>query len=386
MTKRVTERLTLEELTKLYAQKQFLASQTAKDKMLDAVGCLCGLQSQMPLTPCLSLWNRVKDFESGMLDRTLYETKSLVKTWCMRGTAHVIPSKDLPVYHNALEKMWFEHHGRFMRKPDWPAREERRSVIYPEILKALGNGPLKRRELNDKVRAMLGDYLKPYPRLFSGWGGILKETSYLGMTVFAEPSGREASFARLDQWLPETDLYAIDEGRARDQLLLKYLRGYGPASAQDFSYWSGLMVGEAKAAIENDKARLTEVRVEGSEPSLWMLKEDRKQLEKLDSEEVMPPRLLPKFDSYLLGHKDRRSLIEPQFLKCVCRPAGDIAAVLLVDGRVAGTWTHKKTKKKLTVAITPFRKLDKATTDELEQVTANLGAFMKIPETKTLLA
>jgi uncharacterized protein YcaQ len=378
--------LTLEQLTGLYARKQFLSSQTGKDKIVDVVGCLCGLQSQTPLTPYVSLWNRVKGFEPEMLDKALYETKSLVKTWCMRGTVHIIPSEDLPIYHNALETMWFEHHGRFMRKPDWPPREERRSVIYPKILRALEKGPLKRKELNDKVRAMLGDYLNPYPRLFSGWGGILKETSYSGMTVFAEPTGREASFARFDRWLPRIDLDTIDESHARDQLLLKYLRGYGPASTQDFSYWSGLMAGETKTAIENNRARLTEVRTEGSELSLWMLKEDHKQLEKLDPQERIPPRLLPKFDSCLLGHKDRRRLIDLQFLKRVCRPAGDIAAVVLVDGRVAGTWTHKKTKKKLTVAITPFRKLNKTTADELEQAVASLGEFMRIPETKTILA
>jgi hypothetical protein len=328
----------------------------------------------------------VKDFKPEMLDDALYREKSMVKTWFMRGTLHVIPSKDLPIYHNALKRMWFEHHGRYMNEPGWPRREQREKLFYPKISEALAEKPLRRKELDDKVRLLLGDESQPYARLFSAWGGILKETSYLGLTVHAEPCGKESCFAKLNQWLSNIDLNEIDETHAREKLLLKYLHCYGSASAQDFACWSGLLTSEANKAIENNKVELKEVQVQDSGKQLWMLKKDFKVLEKVDLQEKTPLRLLPKFDSYLLGHKDRTRIIEDEFLKQVYRPViGDIAATVLINGRIAGTWTYKKTKKSLTVAIKPLEKIQKETLTELKSIVEELGSFMKVEQTKTLI-
>jgi hypothetical protein len=385
LSEKNADTVTLEKLTRLYLQKQFLLSKTNQGRIENVADALCGLHAQAALTPYLSLWNRVKDFKSEMLDDALHREKSLVKTWCMRGTLHIIPSRDLPIYHNALERMWFEHHGRYMREPDWPSREMRQKLFYPRILEALTEKPLRRKELDYRVLSKFADVPKPYERLFSGWGGILKETAYLGLTVHAEPCGNESCFTRLDKWLPQIDLDEIDEDEAKEQLLLKYLRGYGPASAQDFTCWSGLMAGEARKAIENTQSELVEVKIEGSGRILLMLKKDIKELEKIDLEEEVQLRLLPKFDSFMLGHKDRSRMIKGEFMKHVYRKAGDIAASVLVNGYVAGTWKYKKTKRKLTVAVTPFEKLSRETIAELEHRVKELGTFMKIEQANVVL-
>jgi hypothetical protein len=386
LSEKNADTVTLEKLTRLYLQKQFLLSKTNQGRIENVADALCGLHAQAALTPYLSLWNRVKDFKSEMLDDALYREKSLVKTWCMRGTLHIISSCDLPIYHNALERMWFEHHGRYMREPDWPSREMRQKLFYPRILEALTEKPLRRKELDYRVLSKFADVPKPYERLFSGWGGILKETAYLGLTVHAEPCGNESCFTRLDKWLPQIDLDEIDEDEAKEQLLLKYLRGYGPASAQDFTCWSGLMAGEARKAIENTQSELVEVKIEGSGRILLMLKKDIKELEKIDLEEEVQLRLLPKFDSFMLGHKDRSRMIKGEFMKHVYRKAGDIAASVLVDGYVAGTWKYKKAKRKLTVAVTPFDRFSRGTIAELEHCVKELGTFMKIEQANIVLA
>ena len=385
MSEKNADTVTLEKLTRLYLQKQFLLSKTNQGRIENVADALCGLHAQAALTPYLSLWNRVKDFKSEMLDDALHREKSLVKTWCMRGTLHIIPSRDLPIYHNALERMWFEHHGRYMREPDWPSREMRQKLFYPRILEALTEKPLRRKELDYRVLSKFADVPKPYERLFSGWGGILKETAYLGLTVHAEPCGNESCFTRLDKWLPQIDLDEIDEDEAKEQLLLKYLRGYGPASAQDFTCWSGLMAGEARKAIENTQSELVEVKIEGSGRILLMLKKDIKELEKIDLDEEVQLRLLPKFDSFMLGHKDRSRMIKGEFMKHVYRKAGDIAASVLVNGYVAGTWKYKKTKKRLTAAITPFERLSREAIAELEHRVKELGTFMKIEQVNVVL-
>jgi hypothetical protein len=283
--------------------------------------------------------------------------------------------------------MWFEHHGRYMNTPDWPNREQREKLIYPKILEALAEKPLRRKELNDKTRSLLGDERQPYARLFSAWGGILKETCYMGLTVHAQPCGKESCFARLDQWLPNISLGETDEDQARNELLLKYLHSYGPASAQDFACWSGLLTSEATRAIEINLTVLKPVQIKETGKRLWMLRKDFKNLQKLDLDEEAPLCLLPKFDSYLMGHKNRTRIIEDQFLKQVYRPViGDVAATMLVNGRIVGTWASKKTAKMLTVAVKAFRKLDKDTLSELEQVAKELGAFMGVEQTKVVLA
>jgi uncharacterized protein YcaQ len=381
------ETLPMKKVTRLYLIKHHLFQKPKKQNLVNVVDDVCGLHAQAAATPYLSLWNRVEAFEDGLLDEALYRDKALVKVWCMRGTLHVIPSEDLPVYNQALRTMWFEHHGRFMRAPDYPPKEERKKLIYPKIVEALAEKPLKRKELSAKVQALLKDDSKPYQRLFSGWGGILKETAYEGLTVHAEPCEREACFARVDKWLPKLRLDNVSEEEAQEKLFIKYLGCYGPATAQDFSLWSGLMASDAKKAIENVRdSLLEEVEIEGAKGFFLLLKHDLKLLDSINIDEKAPPRLLPKFDSYVLGYKDRTRIIADEHKKFVFRKAGDITATLLLDGRIVGTWTHKKAKNSLTVAITPFRRLVKDELQQVEEEARKLSQFMGVEQLKLSFA
>ncbi len=384
MSEEDTVTVSLERLTRFYLLNHFLLHKAENRDLVEVAGGVCGLHSQLPLTPYYSLWNRVKEFKPEMLDEALYREKSLVKTWFMRGTLHIIPSTDMAAYHHALKRMWFEHHGRYMNKPDWPARKQRERLIYPKIVEALAEGPLRRKELNDRTRLLMEDAAKPYARLFSAWGSILKETSYLGLTVYAEPCGKEACFVRLAQWLPSLSLGETNETQAREQLLLKYLRCYGPASAQDFACWSGIPTSEATNTIKACVAVLQQVKTEETGKALWMLRKGLKSFLKLDLEEEAPPCLLPKYDSYLLGHKDRTRIIKTQHLQQVYRPVvGEVAATLLINGHITATWTTKKTKKTLAINIRPLEKMPTDTIAKLEPITKGLGQFLNIEHTET---
>ncbi len=375
--------LSPETLTKLYLIKHHLLKKAKKTDLVTVIGDVCGLHAQAATTPYLSLWNRVEDFEGALLDEALYKAKSLVKTWVMRGTLHLIPSADLPIYNRALRRMWFEHHGRFMRAPDWPSKEERGNVIYPMILEALAQKPLKRKDLNDKVRSLLKVDSQPYKKLFSSWGGILKETAYEGLTVCAQPAERESCFARLDKWLPHTDLNKVSEEEAHEKLLVKYLRGYGPATQQDFCLWSGLTASDAKEAIENAGSITEEVKVEGAKGVFLLLKQDFRLLGSIDVDEKAPPCLLPRYDSFLLGHKDRTRIISDEHRQRVFKSkAGDIAATVLVNGRIVGTWRYKKTKRMLTIMITPFEKIAKEDLKEIEHKAKGLSQYMGTEDCK----
>jgi uncharacterized protein YcaQ len=337
---------------------------------------VCGLHAQVPVTPYLSLWNRVENFENNQLDEALYRDKTLVKVWCMRGTLHMIPSQDLPVYNKALKKMWFESHKREIQEPEWPSMEERKNSIYPKILEALAQRPLSRKELEAKMK----NNFKPYPGFFSAWGGILKVMAYEGLTVHAQPCRKESCFARVDKWLPNINLSQIDEEEAKEKLLIKYLDGYGPASTQDFSFWSGLLISDFKKTIENTSGSLLEeIKIDGVKGQFLILKEDFKILDSMSLDAKAPISLLPKFDSFVLGHKDRIRIIQPEHMKKVYRPkVGDVAATLLVNGQIAGIWRHEKTKRILKMVISPFTKLQKEDLREIEEKAKALSQFMEV--------
>jgi len=370
------ETISMEKVRQLYLIKHHLLKKVGRKDLVKVVGDVCGLHAQAATSPYLALWSRVEGFENKLLDKTLFEDKSLVKTWVMRGTLHIVPSEELPIYNRSLRRMWFEHHGRFMRAPDWPSIEQRRTLIYPRIVQALTQKPLKRKDLRDKVRFLLRDHSQPYERLFSGWGGILKETAYEGLTVHAKPCERESCFARLSQWLPEIELNNVSEEEAQKQLFIRYLRGYGPATQQDFSLWSGLMADDAKRAIENASPLLEQIRVEGVKGQFWILKENRRVLDSIDADEPAPTRLLPKFDSILLGHKDRSRIIKDQHKKLVFKPkVGDIAATVLVGWQIAGTWRHMRKRHTLAVSVKPFGKMAKADLEEVKQQAKELSQY-----------
>lgn len=374
-----------DQVTRYYLANHLLARKPEGQSVEEVVGAICGLHAQAPLTPYLSLWNRMRGFRAEMLDEALYQEKSLVKMWFMRGTLHVIPVKDLPVYHSALRGMWFGTNGRYLREVERPSYDERRKEVHPRILEALSNGPLRRRELRERVCSLSGESASLYKELFSPWGGVLKETCYLGLTVFAEPRDKESCFARLDRWLPQSGLKEADVKTAMESLFSRYLHCYGPASTQDFAYWSGLPASRIARVVEENPQRFAAVEVQGDRRTLWMLREDLGKVEKVNVEEKVSPRLLPRFDPYLLGHRVRTRLVDERDLKKIYRPAGDVAACVLVDGRVAGRWTWRKTKKELKVAVEPFRRFDASTLAGLEEATVDLGGFMGFARAKMLL-
>lgn len=378
----VPEQVPLKRVSRFYCLKHHLLHKAKTSDIEKVVSEVCGLHAQAVLTPYISLWNRVEGFESSMLDEALYKAKKLAKIWCMRGTLHVIPSDDLPIYNKALKKMWFEHHGHLKDRPEWLSIEEIENVVYLKILEALSEKPLKRKELMAKVCSLLRDECKPYERLFSAWGGILKETCYEGLTIHAQPCGTEACFARLDKWLPNLNLDALDENQAKEKILLKYLNGYDPASVQDFAYWSGLMVSDARKTLENVASELEEVKIEDVKGQFWMQKKDYKTLMEMDLDEKTPVHLLPKFDSFVLGHKDRIRIIQIEFMKQVYRPiVGDVVATILVNDRIVGTWRYKKTKNNVTVSISPFQKLEKEDLNEIKSVAEDFGQFLGVTQT-----
>jgi len=112
-----------------------------------------------------------------------------------------------------------------------------------------------------------------------------------------------------------------------------------------------------------------------------MLREDLKTLDSIGLSEKAPVCLLPKFDSILLGHRDRTRIIGDEHRKYVFKPkVGDVAATVLVDGKVVGTWGQEKTRRVLAITVTPFEKIRKDDLKEVEEKARELSQFMGFDE------
>lgn len=352
--------------------RQHLLEKAPRGLALDVVDKILGLNAQGAINVQLSLWNRVADLETGFIPKALHVDKSLVKTWIMRNTVHVIPSKQLPIYHKALERSLMMEWNRWTTKTGSKESVTSWEPMYPQVLKALEGGPLTIRQMQDALRWRDKESRVTLSRL-------VREMSLRGILCHAESLGpwhhtTQYSFARVDKWLPDTDLDAPSEDGALTSLARGYLRAYGPASISDFAYWAGMRVSEAKPAFDSLSGSLVEVTTPEQRGRLLILEED---VPTLLEEEEQPAlaRLLPCFDALIMGHKDKTRFIDPRVLNRILLPLGDIAATIMVNGLVQGVWTLRKMKKVWRVELSLFNTLSRDTIDVVKAEVDQLKKF-----------
>ena len=165
----------------------------------------------------------------------------------------------------------------------------------------------------------------------------------------------------------------MKEGEAKRELILRYLKAYGPASMQDFSHWSGMKMRNAKPIFDSLKSHLSEVKIAGQHQALLALKEDVEEIAEI--EPVPFVRLLPQFDALIMGHKDKTRFLDPEHRAKIFLPAAEVAAVMLVDGRVQGVWKMRKGGKAWSLEVSPFKQLTEEHENRLEDEIQRIRVF-----------
>jgi hypothetical protein len=168
----------------------------------------------------------------------------------------------------------------------------------------------------------------------------------LGQLVRVNPRGTWRGnlwrYTPLAAWLPAVDLEAVDAPEARAWLVRQYLRAFGPATAADAQWWTGLPKGAITGALAElgDEART--VAIEGLGDDYLMLAEDAERLARFDPPEEPYVFLLPALDPYIMGYQDRRRFLDPQHKTVVFDYAGNARPTVWAGGRVVGTWREEK--------------------------------------------
>jgi hypothetical protein len=344
------------------------------ESMLEVVARLGGLQAQLMSSAELALWARVKNLEPDAVSRALWEERSLVKTWAMRGTLHLLPASELLLWQTVLSL-----DRRYLR-PAWlryfEVSPEELELLIGGVAQALDGRLLTREELVGEVSRILGSE-ELGGKLRHSWGTMLKPAAFRGHLCFAPSAGQNVRFTRPDSWLG--GLRQVEADQAEREVTRRFLAAYGPARREVFAQWLALPVSRAGALLRALGDEVTLVDVEGT--LAWILADH---LEEIAG--AQPPgsvRLLPAFDQYVLvASRDAANFLPGPFRDRVYRPAGWLSPVLLVDGRMDGVWRHEKKGSRLAVQIEPFLDLPgwvrKGAEDEAERLAAFMGRSLDL--------
>jgi hypothetical protein len=355
--------VTLEQVRAFRLARQRLDSRARAGRLLEVVHGLCGVHAQLASSAELALWARIEALRREDVRAALEEERSLVKTWAMRGTLHLLVADDLPLYVSVLGPRWDNPGGAWLRGHGVP--EEHFEAIVRLVPRALDARPRTREELAERLAEVGGPELRE--RLLSGWGALLKPSAHRGELCFGPNRGRNVTFVRPDRWLGRLEMLDADEG-AREATR-RFLATYGPATPNDFARWIGIRGAEPKRMLAALGDEVVEVDVDGHRASL--LAADAPVLA-----DAVPPRtvrLLPAFDPYVVGTRPREHLVTPEHEARIFRPQGWISPVVLVDGAAAGVWKHERGRVELDL----FDPISKAAHRAIDEEAERLRAFLE---------
>ncbi len=360
------ERITLNELCALRMRAQCLAPRLPRKALVDVVKRLCGINAQLYSAMVLSLRARIENLSIEDVEASRATDRAVVRTWCMRGTMHLLAADDIDWLLSAVassEKRggwrWLERRGGLERK-----RAEKVLDAAYETLKI--NGAMTRRALMDMIARKFGSDVRPAA------AGVVQLSGLLGRVCFGPDDGANPTYVALDDWLDRK--VKLSKEPDYFELSRRYLRGYGPAAPRDFAAWWGSPLAQAKAAwasLEDES-----IELDAEMQAVWLLQSDRPALKKTDRP-AQTVRLVPAFDTYLLGYHNRDFAVPPRYQARVFH-GGEIAPTILIDGYAAGTWRYELRGTQIRIKATPFSSFTSRVRDLIAEEADDIGRFFGV--------
>jgi hypothetical protein len=375
--KKITGNLRWPQVAAFRLARHHLVNRTAADPSAGASGqaleevCrdLCGVQAQVMSSAELACWMRVPGISKDAVHAALWKHRTLVRTSCMRQTLHLLAATDFYIYITALRRSRLAALLRVMSRFDMTAKDL--DGLNALVVEALRAGPQSQRDITQAIRPKLKPKVRTCMEYF--WS-IVRPAVVEGLVCYGpEQSGgkrNEAVFILVDHWLRKQK--RVDEFTAQQTLLRNYLRCYGPATVQDFAFWSGIGMKESREIWNSLLDEMAEVSIEGQNKCI--LSSDLESLaeSKLEEDAV---RLLPGFDPYLLAHARKDHMLNDKYYKRVYRNQGWITPAILVNGKIAGVWSCTKKEKKFSLKAELFEKISRRQRTGIHDEAENLGGF-----------
>jgi hypothetical protein len=370
-------KLTWSQIAAWRVRRHHLNQRAPAGSMLAVASRLCGLHAQVLSSALLTLWARVEDLDRQAVQRALWEERTLVKTWAMRGTLHLLPTGDLPLWHAALST------SRRYRKPGLWRRFGLTLEELDELTEAIGAAldgcVMTREELAQKVGRLTRSKKFAAKLMYGSWGTILKPAAMTGKLCFGPSIGQRVRFTRPSSWVAAATT-TTDSQVATLAVTRRFLSTYGPVTHHDLArWWGGCGVVTARQWIAALNEEVSAVDVNGEQA--WMLASDAREAREPSPRRSV--RLIPAFDQYVIGASGHAECLLPGDLRSrVYRPQGWISPVLLINGFMQGVWRHNTKGSQVEIVIEPFVKVPgwvrRAAAQEAERLSVFLGCNLHL--------
>ncbi len=322
-----------------------------------------GLQAQEKPSAMLGVRARSTGLGAADVAKALYEEHSAIHTWCMRGTLHFIAAHDLAWMLPLLGPVFIKAGARRNLELglDGQSLKLGAQVIQAELTR---RGPLTRHELKPALQA------NGLPTEGQATIHLIAHAALEGVVCVGPDRAGKPTYALLEEWAGP--LQPKERRAALAELARRYLDAFAPAAPLDFASWSGLSMQDARQGWEGMVSEAVQVEVSGK--PAWMPRQNLAWLE------APPPaplvHLLPGYDNYLLGYASRELVVTPEFEAHIHPGGGIIHAVILVDGRAAGTWELKRKRGSLELIVDPFEQFPSNVFEGIKAETAAISDFL----------
>jgi hypothetical protein len=197
---------------------------------------------------------------------------------------------------------------------------------------------------------------------------MLQRASLDGLICQGVMRRNNPTYVLIDESLPGTGALERDEAAA--ELARRYFTSRGPATLQDFVWWSGLPAADARAGLEEVEARLVRETIEGR--TYWVS-------DPAPEDGSSTVYLLPGFDEYLLGYRDRGASLDPAHARALNAGGGMLNPTIVVGGRVVGTWRRTFKRDTVVITVSAFEPLSEARKHALNAAAERYGRFVGMP-------
>jgi hypothetical protein len=381
----MTATLTWSGVTARRMARRALAEPSADLGPAAVAGLLCGAHAQVLSAAELSVGRRIAGATRADVQHALWRERTLVKTFGPRGTAHLLPAADLPMWTGALSALPspVPIHPEGVRFTPGQADE-----VIAAIGDALADAELTVDELTDALASRSGPWavertMDAFQDKWPRWRQLTSTAAHRGVLCFGPGRGRKVTYSHPRRWLP--GFGPADGDTALRALVLRYLHAYGPATPQHFARWLAIPPRYAvqlfgHLAGDSEGADLERVELDGE--LAWVVAGDTG----TPSGPHRGIRLLPYFDPYVVAGQPRTRLYPGPAAARALSPSGQAGnyPVLLVDGVVGGVWHQRRSGRNLALTVEPLAGLTASQRRQLDDEVALVGTVMEAAVTLTV--
>ncbi len=361
-----TIELSEQEIRRLRLRAQHLLIDTKSEisNIAQLLQTICGVQAQYPFDAALALRVRMNNLTSNELKQTQIEERTIVRTWCMRGTLHLLAAEDFHWLIGLHGKTFIQKSQR--RYEELGLNEKLYSKSIEKLYAVLAQSePLTRDEVIDCLMTQ-GINLEGQASYH-----LLRRAALDGLICFGPDRDGDPTYVLVENWLNVVS-QPLSKEEALAKLARRYLEAYGPASLADLANWSGLPMKALRQGWESISHEMIEVRVADRRLSLLETHVFSNE-SKVEDPTVL---LVPAYDSYLLGYHDRELILAAYAAKDVYRGGGLLRPAILIDGYIVGSWEIKRYQRRIEVRINALREIVEPVQNEISIEVQNVGKFL----------